>query len=257
MRGLHYYNGAYTPRLTHATLPTMSTHLFYFVRHGQSILNAKGIRQGSIGQLSDKGVEQAHITGERLAEEQSMHGKIQKILCSPYDRTRETADIINMHIHVAKPIEYNPLLGERRNPSEIVGHSIDEPEVKKIVNIIDHSYHDDTYRFSDEENFIDLRDRAKACLAYLESQKEKRVLVVTHGIFLKMLIAYILHRDELTAVLYNKLSFFNPANNAGITVCQLTKGILGTKIAAPKPKDAWKLIVWDDHIDLKGKNTTI
>ncbi len=235
----------------------MSTHLFYFVRHGQSILNDKGIRQGSVGQLSDKGVEQAHITGERLAEEQSEHGKIQKILCSPFDRTRETADIINMHLKVKSRIEYTPLLAERRNPTEIIGQSVDDLEVRKIVNLIDHSYHDDTYRFSDEENFSDLRDRARDCLAYLETQKSKKILVVTHGIFLKMLIAYMLYRDTLTAADYNKLSYFNPSNNAGITVCELKKGIFGTMFGAPKAEKRWKLIVWDDHIDIKGRNTTI
>lgn len=235
----------------------MSHHLFYFVRHGQSILNAQGIRQGSTGQLSDIGVEQAHITGERLAEEQADNGKIDKILCSPFDRTRETADIINMHLQVKTPIEYSPLLAERRNPKEIIGHSVDELEVQKIINLIDHSYHDDNYRFSDEENFADLRDRAKQCLNYLESQKDKKILVVTHGIFLKMLIAYMLNRDELTADTYNKLSYFNPSNNAGITVCELQKGWFGSTFHQPKPKDRWKLIVWDDHIDLKGKKTII
>jgi broad specificity phosphatase PhoE len=162
-----------------------------------------------------------------------------------------------MHLKIETPIEYNPLFAERRNPSEIIGQSIDNPEVKKIVNMIDHSYHDDTYRFSDEENFTDLRDRARDCLAYLETLKEKKVLVVTHGIFLKMLIAYMLYRENLTAAAYNKLSFFNPSNNAGVTVCELTKGLFNTMFGAPKPEERWELIAWDNHVELKGKNTTI
>lgn len=235
----------------------MAHHLFYFVRHGQSILNDRGIRQDSHGQLSERGVEQAHITGERMAEEQSGNGKVDVILCSPYDRTRETADIINMHLKVKTPIVYNDLLAERRNPSEIIGRSVDDPEVRKIVDIIDHSYHDDTFRYSDEENFADLRDRAKQCLEFLETRKEKRILVVTHGIFLKMLIAYMINHDELTAHEYNKLSFFNPSNNAGITVCEYTNGLFNTSLFAPRPENRWKLITWDDHIDLSGHNTTI
>ncbi len=235
----------------------MATYLYYFVRHGQSFLNEKGIRQGSVGQLSDKGVEQAHITGERLFEEQKEHGPIDLILCSPFDRTRETADIINAHLHVKTPIEYSELLAERRNPSEIIGKSVEDPDVERIVDLMDHSYHNDDFRFSDEENFADLKERAKKCLIYLETKKQKRVLVVTHGIFLKMLIAYMQNHDQLTASIYNKLSFFNPANNAGITVCALRTGFMDGKLFAPKENEKWKLVVWDDHIDLKGKNTTI
>jgi len=235
----------------------MANHLFYFVRHGQSILNDRGIRQDRHGQLSERGVEQAHITGERLAEEQAEHGKMSVILCSPFDRTRETADIINMHLKVKKPIVYSELLAERRNPTEIIGRSVDDPEVRKIVDLIDHSFHDDDYRYSDEENFADMKERAKKCLAFLESRHEKRIIVVTHGIFLKILIAYMLNGDALTAHDYNKASYLNPSNNAGITVCQYTNGLFNTSLFAPKREQRWKLIAWDDHINLRGHNTTI
>ena len=80
---------------------------------------------------------------------------------------------------------------------------------------------------------------------------------MTHGIFLKMLIAYMLYGDELSAQDYNKLSFFNPSNNAGITICEYTGGIFGSNWFAPRPRERWKLVVWDDHVDLRGKNTII
>ncbi len=243
----------------HATLIShMSIHLFYFVRHGQSILNARGIRQGSEGQLSEKGVEQAHITGERLAEEQLATGKrMDVILASPYDRTRETAEIIALHLHAKRPVEIVELLHERRNPSAIIGKKADDPEISRIIDMMDRSYHSDEYRFSDEENFTDLRDRAKACLEFLEKRSEKRIVVVTHGIFLKMLIAYMMYRDELTAQGYNKLSFLNPSNNAGITVCACDTGPFGIRLLAPSREKRWQLVAWDEHFDLKGKNTTI
>ncbi len=236
----------------------MTTHLFYFVRHGQSILNAKGIRQGSEGQLSEKGFEQAHITGERLAEEQVSTGKkMDVVLASPYDRTRETAGIVSEHLHVRAPIEFVDLLKERRNPSSIIGKKADDPEISRIIDLMDRSYHSDDYRFSDEENFADLRDRAKACLEFLEKRKEKRIVVVTHGIFLKMLIAYMLYRDGLNAQEYNKLSFLNPANNAGITVCAYDAGLFGSGLFAPKPEKRWQLVSWDEHFETKGRNTAI
>ncbi len=236
----------------------MATHLFYFVRHGQSILNARGIRQGSEGQLSEKGVEQAHITGERLSQEQrATKEPMDVILASPYDRTRETASIIAEHLQIKRPIEFVDLLHERRNPSIIIGKSAEEPEISRIIDMMDRSYHSDDYRFADEENFTDLRDRAKATLEYLEKRKEKRIVVVTHGIFLKMLISYMLYREKLTAEGYNKISFLNPSNNAGITVCACNTGLFGIRLLGPRASKRWELVAWDEHFDIKGKNTAI
>lgn len=214
----------------------MTRHLFYFVRHGESILNAQGIRQGPDGSLSENGRHQAEVTGTRLKNR-----NIDVVLVSPYTRTRETADIINQSVQ--KPIEYNDLLVERRNPSEIVGKSVKDPDVIHIVELIDKSYHSDDYRFSDEENFADMKERAKQLLAYLETRQEKTVLVVTHGIFLKMVIAYMLYRDKLNAGRYNTLSYMNASNNAAITVCEYKDGFFAPKDHAKR----WKLLSWDDY----------
>ncbi len=160
----------------------MTRKLFYFVRHGESLLNAAGIRQGSDGSLSEKGKLQAEATGKRL-----YNYPFQIILASPFTRTRETAVIINTCFKKPKRIEYSDLLKERKNPSEIIGKSMSDPEVMSIVDHIDKSYHSDDFRYSDEENFLDLKFRAKETLAYLATRREKVVLVVTHGIFLRLI----------------------------------------------------------------------
>jgi len=223
----------------------MARKIFYFVRHGESILNQKGIRQGSEGALSDKGRLQAEQTGQRFKGR-----TIDIILVSPYERTKETAAIINKYVN--KNIEYCDLLKERRNPSEIVGKLADSEEVTKIVDIIDRSFHADDYRYSDEENFLDLKNRAKALLDYLALRKEKNILVVTHGIFLKMVGAYLVEGEALTASAYNKLSFLNSSSNASITVCEYKTGWY-----IPSKDKGWKLIAWDDYAigakELKSK----
>ncbi len=218
--------------------------LFYFVRHGESENNAKGLRQGPDGKLSEKGREQAKQTGERLE-----HHPIEIILASPYERTKETAEIISHY--VKKPIEYNALLAERRNPKEIIGKSITDPEVIRIVEIMDKTSHDDNFRFSDEENFADLKARAKKLLDFLAERPETFTLVVTHGIFLRLVVAYILEGEKLTAREYNKLSFLNGSNNASVTVCEYKKGFF-----VPKKEKGWHLVAWDDYsigIDLKSR----
>jgi len=213
----------------------MAVKLVYFVRHGESDQNAEGIRQGPKGFLSEKGVLQVIDTAKRFP---TKRGKPQIIISSPYERTRETAKIIAKELGLG--LEYSDFLMERRNPSEIIGHSGEEKGVKSIIDRIDKSYHDDNLRYSDEENFIDLKERAKKLLSYITKREEKRIIMVTHHIFLKMVVAYILYGEELTASLYNTLSYFNPIDNAGMTICQYRTSWFG--------KERWKVLTWNDQI---------
>ncbi len=191
----------------------LRTKRFYIVRHGRTILNAKRIRQGAEGGLDEAGKRQARAAGTYLRG-----ARIERIVASPYERTRETAAIIDSYLGVS--ISYSPLLAERRNPSEIIGKSAEDRTVEEIVDQMDLSYHDDTYRYSDEENFSDLKTRARKCLAFLGGVRGRNICVVTHSIFLKMLLSYLLYREDLHAPDYVKLAFFNPADNGGITICE-------------------------------------
>lgn len=191
----------------------MRTRRFYFVRHGETTLNAAHIKQGAEGGLSESGKQQAAAVGEALAPL-----PIHTIIASPYERAEETAIIINDRLHAS--ITYSPLLVERRNPSFIIGKHREEPEVARIVDEMDLAYHADDYRFSDEENFIELKERARACLDFLEHHRARETAVITHHVFLKMLVAYLLYRERLHATDFVKLSFFNVSDNAGITVCE-------------------------------------
>lgn len=211
----------------------MATKLIYFVRHGETKLNAQNIRQGSEGSLTEKGREQALATAKRFPKE---IGRPQIIISSPYQRTKETAEIIAEELNMK--VKYSDLLVEKRNPSQVIGHWGGEREVKQIIDRIDKSYHADDLRVSDEENFIDLKARAKKLLAYIKGRRQKRIIMVTHAIFLKMVVSYMLYGDKLTASEYNNLSYFNPINNAGMAICSYTHHWF--------KKDEWKLIIWND-----------
>ncbi|MEK7080940.1 MAG: histidine phosphatase family protein [Patescibacteria group bacterium] len=211
----------------------MATKLIYFVRHGETVLNAQNIRQGPEGSLTEKGREQALATAKRFPKEV---GRPQIIIASPYQRTKETAEIIAKELNMK--VKYSDLLVEKRNPSQVIGHWGGEREVKQIIDRIDKSYHADDLRVSDEENFIDLKARAKKLLAYIGKIRQKRIIMVTHAIFLKMVISYMLYGDKLTASEYNNLSYFNPINNAGMAICSYTHHWF--------KKDEWKLIIWND-----------
>ncbi|MBI2025653.1 histidine phosphatase family protein [Candidatus Kaiserbacteria bacterium] len=207
---------------------------FYFVRHGETILNEQHIRQGEAGGLSENGKRQAEAAGTYLERFQ-----IERIIASTYPRAKETAEIINKHLKVH--IIYSPLLAERKNPKEIIGRSTRDPDVIRIVDEMDNSYHEDEYRFSDEENFIDLKRRARKCLNLLALQGANETAVVTHHVFLKMLIAYLLYRERLHAADFAKLSFFNISDNAGITVCEFSP------LLFLSPTRGWRVISYNDH----------
>lgn len=211
----------------------MAKKIIYFVRHGQTVLNAENIRQGPDGSLTDLGRKQALDTAFRFPKHR---GKPEVIIASPYERTKETAEIISKELGL--PVEYSDLLIERRNPSEIIGRRGDDPEVRRIVDQIDKSFHSDDLRYSDEENFEDLELRAKRLLYYISHRPEKRIIMVTHSIFLKMLASYILLGEGLTASEYNKLSLDNPIDNASMAIVSYESHWF-------RPEE-WKLLVWND-----------
>lgn len=191
----------------------MRPRRFYLVRHGETILNGKHVRQGPEGALSEKGRAQADQVGAYLK-----NFPIGRIISSTYARAQETAEIINAHLGV--PITTSALFAERRNPSAIIGKSTHDPEVERIVDQMDLAYHEDEYRIADEENFVDEKVRGKKALRFLARQSARETVVVTHHHFLKMLIAYLLYREQLHAADFIKLSFFNVSDNAGITVVE-------------------------------------
>ena len=207
--------------------------LIYFTRHGESASNASKLRQGATGGLSEKGIAQARFVGERCKGI-----SIDVILSSSYDRAKETAAIINETLH--RPIEYTGLLIERKNPSEIIGKDADSPEVKKIMDLIDRSFHDSSLRYSDEENFEDLKARAKKLLKMLSGRKENRILCISHRIFLKMIFSYMEQGDKLDPHTFALLDYHTKIENTAITLCEYNpwKKLTG--------KNPWRILAVND-----------
>lgn len=183
----------------------------YFVRHGETVQNAARIRQGEDGGLSENGKAQISSLTDRLK-----NFNISKIFSSPFQRAAETTEIISKKINA--PIEYVPLIGERHNPTSIVGKKYDDSEVINAINAIDKSFHLPDYRYEDEENFEDLKARALKAKTFLQKNASHNTLCVTHGIFLKMLLCVLIYDKDLTVEQYIKLSVFNPVDNGGITL---------------------------------------
>ncbi len=189
------------------------TRRYYFIRHGETLLNKQKIKQGAEGALSDRGKAQAEAVGAYLAPL-----GIQRIYTSPFERARETAEIIKKAVRAS--VRTVPLLAERRNPSAVIGKPTDDPEVRRIIELIDLRFHRDDYRFADEENFLDLVARGRRCLRYLERQSGQRFCVVTHHAFLKILLSCMSYPGEFHVSDHIKFAFFNQADNGGVTICE-------------------------------------
>ena len=207
-------------------------HIF-LLRHGETILNAEHIRQGSDGGLSDSGKEQALKAANRLK-----YFNIKKMFVSPFERTIETANIVSSVIN--KSYEICDLLAERRNPKEIIGRKYEDPLTVQVINYIDKSFHDPDARYSDEENFNDLKDRAIKLRLFLELHAINKTLCISHGIFLKMFVSLMLVGDELSVSDYIKLSMYNPADNAAISLISYSpiKKLFG--------KNPWTILAYND-----------
>jgi broad specificity phosphatase PhoE len=210
----------------------MLSRNIYFVRHGETVSNSLNLRQGEEGGLTAKGREQARETGKRLKVY-----NIDKIFCSTFERALETCDEINRILEI-KNVEFTPLLCERRNPSKIVGLSYYDPITIEAINFMDKSFHDEDARWQDEENFKDLKERALKLKDFLIKNSSANTLCITHGIFLKMFLCVLLYGEKLTVKDYIKLTMFNPADNAGITVVKYSPyDFFG---------DPWDIVAYND-----------
>ena len=138
----------------------------YFVRHGESELNAAGITAGHTETpLTDVGRAQAAVAG-KLARDLG----IDLIVASPMGRTRETAQLIANELeYAAEQILFHELLKERFfGAREGAPH---EPDIHKVIMP------------PDAENDEQLIARARRAADWLRSLDADTVLVVSHGSF--------------------------------------------------------------------------
>ncbi len=206
----------------------------YFVRHGESDGNIGKSHQEATSSLTEKGRGQANFIAERCTKL-----LIELVISSTMNRAKQTAEVIVEKI--SKPIEYSDLFSERRRPKEQLGSLRDDPKALEAQEAITKNFAVPGFRFSDEENFDDLKERAGKALAHLKDRPESNILVVTHSFFMTTITAYAIFGEDLTALECRKFADKFHMENTGIT-------ILGFEEKGRK--SPWWLWVWNDHTHL-------
>lgn len=209
----------------------------YLIRHGETTSNGTNMHGKPTDGLSDYGRKQAEFVAKRF-----LNIPINLIISSTLPRAIETAEIINAHLK--KPLEVSSLIVERKYPDIILGKTINDPEAIKLIIAMEQSYNTPDTHYADSESFNDLRDRTRKFLAEVLKRKEEKILIVTHGMFMRYLVGYMMFGEEFTGRGFIKLRDFMRTKNTGITIC--------TYVADPKSygTPGWKLETWNDHAHL-------
>lgn len=212
-----------------------SEKTIYFVRHGQSEGNITPVFQSADSPLSDAGKLQAEEIAKR-----AQNISFDALISSPLPRTAGTAAAIAQA--TGKKPEYSEIFVERIKPSNLSGKPQSDPKAQALWAEWQKSLATSGYRAEDGENFDDIVKRADAAIEFLFDRTEKTIMVVTHGYFLRALIARVILGDNLTDKAFKSfLSHVFTTENTAITVL---------KYATIYGEAAWRLWAYNDHAHL-------
>lgn len=180
----------------------------YLVRHGETDWNADGRIQGhSDIELNPRGMEQARRLAARMPDE----GEFTAIYTSPLRRAFCTAEMIGNALHL--PVTPDPRLLER-SLGQLEGLTMHE--IKEKHPDVHRAWHDGGPRphIPGEESREAFVERAREFIHELHATyREGRVLAVTHGGTINMLLMVALNVD-----IERPLPFY--IDNASINVVQ-------------------------------------
>lgn len=208
----------------------MEKHI-YFVRHGESESNADRILRGPHSMLTELGKKQAESVAKRMS-----NLGIETIISSPLVRARHTAQAIAAQIQAT--VEESALFMEYERPSITFGKHELDPEVIKVVKEIYEGHLIRDYRHSDEESFVEIRERGIAALQLLEEHPATRICVVTHGFFMRVLCGLVLLGEGFSGREFQLLYKHLRGSNTGIMYVKRTE------------EDLWQLNGWNDRAHL-------
>lgn len=186
--------------------------ILFLVRHASG-QNSNDLWQSPDSKISILGKKQAVILSKK-----SRFSRIDKIFSSKWKRSKETAEIIakNLKLEV-KELDY---IHEREQSPLIYGASRKSKISLKYVKEYRNNYKNIDWKFKkEEESLRDTLKRASKFSKFLTNNyKDKRVLVVSHDVFIRCFIGLVLlgnnYSDEAMVRVINSLTMAN----SGITM---------------------------------------
>ncbi len=204
----------------------------YFLRHGQSVDNVSPVFQSVNSPLSQTGIAQAKSLAERLSKIE-----FDALIASPVKRAKQTAEYISER--TGKAIILSDLFVERIKPDEIDGMPWEDEVSNNIWRKWEETLYESGRHVSNGENYDDTVARADKALAFLEARPESSIAVVTHGYFLRAIIARVLLGDNLTGEIMKRFQQLAAIENTAITVLNYKD--------AYEEDFAWRLWTLNDH----------
>ncbi|WKZ26699.1 MAG: histidine phosphatase family protein [Candidatus Paceibacterota bacterium] len=209
--------------------------IVYFIRHGQSKDNVAPVFQSPDSPLNEKGKRQAESIAQRVSRL-----SFDALIASPFERAKQTTEAIAKV--TGKKAEYSDLFVERVKPSYINGKPYTDEKANNLWREWEKSLYTPNMRAEDGENFDDLIARADKALTFLKNRTEKSLVVVTHGYFLRTIVARVLLGDLLSGEAFRNIQRTAAMENTGLTVLQYREGF--------EEKPAWRLWIYNDHAHL-------
>ncbi len=155
---------------------------FWFLRHGETDYNARGLSQGALDiSLNETGRAQAELAGPVLRDR-----GIVGIVSSPMIRTRETTAIVNRFLDL--PVRYEAELRE-----VIFGGMEGKPLLPWF-----HDWMAGTYTPEGAESFAELTVRVEAVMTRLLAEPGPLLLVAHGGVFRAIRAIFGLTAEGLT-----------------------------------------------------------
>jgi broad specificity phosphatase PhoE len=210
--------------------------IVYFVRHAQSVENAAPVFQSLDSPLSETGRRQAQLIAGRVS-----NLSFEALIASPLRRTKETAAIIAQATGMEP--EYSNLFVERIRTPLIDGKPYDDKEANALWRDWQKDFYTPGIRMADSESFDDLIGRADAALAFLKDRRELSLAVVTHGLFVRTIVARVLLGDLLSGELFRRFQRVTSKENTGLTVLRYH--------GAFEDEPCWRLWTLNDHAHLE------
>lgn len=207
----------------------------YFVRHAQSEDNVAPVFQSPNSPLNERGKRQAERIAERISK---LH--FGALIASPFERAKQTAEAITRATN--RNAEYSDLFVERIKPTYINGKPYTDEKAAKLWREWQKSLYTSGARAEDGENFDDLLTRSDKALTFLSDRGEQSLVVVTHGYFLRTIVARVLLGSVLSGEAFRRFQKAAAMENTGLTVLRYRGGF--------EEEPSWRLWIYNDHAHL-------